>query len=251
MRAILMLAGMAVAIAAPAAAFEDRVLEKSETLSVSRTYSGVADTSDFESSDAFLATASLSDSFASSLAFTPFDFQTGQLLGATLAVSLSYRDIASIGLSGGRGYAKFDERYLTFRGYGKGQLLALQEEFYKPSLTCVSQGSVCLMLSEAKGETGFAYDVTEAYGQTDFAGLPIALSSEGRVFFQRFDAPQPNFVATRDMGWDATFTLTWRYYEVAPGGLPPSVPEPASWALMIAGFGLAGAAARRARRQQA
>jgi hypothetical protein len=41
-------------------------------------------------------------------------------------------------------------------------------------------------------------------------------------------------------GHDGSFTLA-----TAPMGPPGGVPEPASWALMIAGFGLAGAALRR------
>lgn len=35
--------------------------------------------------------------------------------------------------------------------------------------------------------------------------------------------------------------------EITVGGPPPGVPEPASWAMMLAGFGLAGSAMRRAR----
>lgn len=35
------------------------------------------------------------------------------------------------------------------------------------------------------------------------------------------------------------------YVQVLPGSVGPAVPEPATWALMIAGFGLAGAGLRR------
>lgn len=40
---------------------------------------------------------------------------------------------------------------------------------------------------------------------------------------------------------------TVRYALLDEGSLPPAIPEPATWALMIAGFGLVGFAARRRR----
>lgn len=251
MRAFLLPMGVGLAMASPAAALDDLVLEQSQLISLSRHYAGVADNSDFESSESRDARVRLSDFYSTVLPFAPFDFQTGELLGATLAVSLTYRDLASVGLSGGTGIAVVDERYFTFYGYGNGKLIALVEDFYRPSLTCTSSGPVCLQLSEVKGDRAFAYDVTEAFGQTDFTGLPVTLVSESDAYFGWSDAPRPNFVATRDIGWEATFTLTWRYYQVAPGSEPPSVPEPATWALMLAGFGLVGSAARRARREPA
>ena len=55
--------------------------------------------------------------------------------------------------------------------------------------------------------------------------------SDGRFGFYNYSQAQVIYAGISD--------------EVLPPPPPPGVPEPASWALMIAGFGLAGAAARR------
>jgi hypothetical protein len=46
---------------------------------------------------------------------------------------------------------------------------------------------------------------------------------------------------------DTPTSFTGKWITDFTGGAGPGVPEPASWALMIGGFGLAGAALRRRR----
>ncbi|WP_235945245.1 PEPxxWA-CTERM sorting domain-containing protein [Thermaurantiacus tibetensis] len=242
------LLGAVLVMASPEAAWGNRVLEGSQVLSLSHRYAGVADNSAFDSSEDRFAFVDLSDFFATLLPFAPFDFLTGELLEATLAVSLDYRDLVSVGVSGGIGLAGISERFLSFAAYQGDDLLALRDGFYRSPLICRTEGPVCLQLSEARGRWDFAFDVTRSYGRTDFDGLTVALATDAEAQFVWATPPRPNFVATRNTAWDATFTLSWRYYEVAPGSPLPAVPEPATWALMLAGFGLTGGTLRRARR---
>lgn len=57
-----------------------------------------------------------------------------------------------------------------------------------------------------------------------------------------FGTTGANFVTLADTGG-------WSNAALYTTGTPPSVPEPATWAMMLLGFGAAGAAMRRSRRQ--
>jgi hypothetical protein len=74
-------------------------------------------------------------------------------------------------------------------------------------------------------------------------GAAEGVVGNGVETFTRFFAPtQATSVVVTASGGDSLYALgEAQFYGVSPGG----VPEPATWAMMIAGFGLAGAAARR------
>ena len=56
--------------------------------------------------------------------------------------------------------------------------------------------------------------------------------------------------ASGDLNWNGQVTLTYDYAVAPPApATTPGVPEPAAWALMLAGFGLAGAQIRGRRRR--
>ena len=65
-----------------------------------------------------------------------------------------------------------------------------------------------------------------------YARSAIDFNREGDIFFSVIGNPHPQTIAGA--------TLTYIYDDV-----PPAVPEPATWAMMIAGFGLVGGAMRR------
>ena len=83
-----------------------------------------------------------------------------------------------------------------------------------------------------KSSTGIAYDGTSYYVSNVYDGTIDVFNGTG--------------------GFDHTITLNGGYHlgedlSVNYSAVLPGVPEPASWALMIAGFGMAGAAMRRRR----
>ncbi|MCG2841736.1 PEPxxWA-CTERM sorting domain-containing protein [Sandaracinobacter sp. RS1-74] len=72
-------------------------------------------------------------------------------------------------------------------------------------------------------------------------GLDFSLDADGLLwleFFESFNDASVN----PDGVWNGTLTVTY-----TPENAGPAVPEPASWALMLSGFGLVGFAARRRR----
>ena len=68
----------------------------------------------------------------------------------------------------------------------------------------------------------------------------LAVGAYGNEVIIHNDSDQLNFILSP--GETATFWLTEGY---ARFSILTAVPEPASWAMLIAGFGLVGAAARR------
>jgi PEP-CTERM motif len=97
------------------------------------------------------------------------------------------------------------------------------------------------------GETFSGYDVT--FGNDSFSAPAFTIPSHG---FSGWSLVTTSFTAQ-----SATQTLSF-LAQGGPGGLPPvalldgvsltaNVPEAATWVMLIAGFGLVGAAARRRR----
>jgi len=85
---------------------------------------------------------------------------------------------------------------------------------------------------------GFDYPSAGEYSNlaVAYAGTAVSVYSGGRFYFVGDSYPDDfdPFFATRDLA-----------FQVTPVSVGGGVPEPASWALMILGFGAAGASLRR------
>ncbi len=99
-------------------------------------------------------------------------------------------------------------------------------------------------------ETGFEVNTSGSDSFTFDDPVLLQLFEDGFDLIANYDG---NFSATRLPGFSGTIsnrgvtaTATYSFSYTFVGGDSP-VPEPASWAMMISGFGLAGAAMRRQR----
>jgi hypothetical protein len=111
----------------------------------------------------------------------------------------------------------------------------------------------------AAQQSNFYGDTTEAWevyltdsGNNQIVNFQTATLNNPEKGFQAWRGETFSFIAT-----EASHALTF-YANGGPGGLPPfalldnvsvqaAVPEPSSWAMLITGFGLVGAAVRRRR----
>jgi hypothetical protein len=96
------------------------------------------------------------------------------------------------------------------------------------------------------GGAHFGFD----YGNPSSTGVPVAVTING---IQYASNPRPSFGFFGITGATGPITIAWRAaglegqgiidnFSVATGTI--AVPEPANWAMLIAGFGLVGAVAR-------
>lgn len=108
--------------------------------------------------------------------------------------------------------------------------------------------------------TSYPGTTTETSGTTDLflAGSPVlnggSISTSSDALFNgfnnfsgtsfTFDSAQSNFSVVA-LGAPTLATDTAYFRWITVDALPSAVPEPASWAMMILGFGLVGAAMRR------
>lgn len=124
---------------------------------------------------------------------------------------------------------------VTLTAYGPSWLSELVVGF---SNTSLSDG-VDLTPGFADTDPGTGSYADSAY-LPDF-GLDFSVESDGLLwleFFESFDDGDVN----PDGLWSGTLTITY-----TPQTQPPAIPEPATWAMMIAGFGLVGTGLRRRR----
>jgi hypothetical protein len=101
------------------------------------------------------------------------------------------------------------------------------------------------------GGANFGFD----YGNPSASDVPVAVTINGIEYASN---PRPSFGFFGMTGATGPISIAWRAaglegqgiidnFSVATGTVGGAVPEPASWAMLIAGFGLVGAAARRRR----
>ncbi len=96
------------------------------------------------------------------------------------------------------------------------------------------------LTSNVKTDTEASVHFGQFFGSGDFtSGLPGSLTFSGVRYVGTLDAYGDSSVISRDYANPALYLTA---DSALVGG---AVPEPASWALMIAGFGAVGAAARR------
>lgn len=87
--------------------------------------------------------------------------------------------------------------------------------------------------TSAGSESSFgSYDLVDL-------GLDFFVDDDGLLWVELFEDFDDSSVAP-DGVWNGSITLTY-----TPTDVPGGVPEPASWAMLIAGFGLVGVASRR------
>jgi hypothetical protein len=166
-----------------------------------------------------------------------FDGATGALIGLLLPYGDTYRDGVNIAFGRFRGQdALFASKIAA--GDGSVRIISLSrgvESFdfnpfgldYKDAVNLgftFSNGVDTLVVGQAKGDTVGFLDVSRAV--VNSAGAD-AIDMPGGLFFKPFGANYTGGISVAGLG------------PTAP------IPEPASWALMISGFALAGAAARR------
>jgi hypothetical protein len=110
-------------------------------------------------------------------------------------------------------------------------------------LYCSAQGTTgCLKVVHRLAPADFDLTATDLAPFTAPGGLDLSLVS---TIFLMGAAVGPGLrsattIETGDLTWNGQFTLTYSY-------IPAAAPEPGAWALMLAGFGLAGLALRRRR----
>ena len=125
----------------------------------------------------------------------------------------------------------------TFSGAGMTEAdLAAYSDVFRMAFFDVSAGAGTVF--EPQGDL-FVYTAFENFG-TDAAGCAVGLSSQ--FFGLGADRDGVCQVASYEASRPASFSL-----ERLGSGEPTGVPEPATWAMLIAGFGLAGAALRQRR----
>ncbi|MBS0504779.1 MAG: PEPxxWA-CTERM sorting domain-containing protein [Proteobacteria bacterium] len=104
------------------------------------------------------------------------------------------------------------------------------------------------------GSAGGSNGTNGLGGNSASVGYNAGTGGQANTFFQLAGSQTPgSFIDGRPfaLASNSNVGIAGRYlFQVRDGNVtpPPGVPEPASWAMMIGGFGLLGAAVRRARR---
>jgi len=108
------------------------------------------------------------------------------------------------------------------------------------ALTLFGASGAPLLTSDTKSDTEGSYHFGQYFSPSDFSGgLPTSLTISGLEYVGVLDSYVDPTVTTRTYGDPALF--------VSAGAA--SVPEPATWAMMLVGFSGLGAALRSSRRR--
>lgn len=183
------------------------------------------------------------------IAFDSFDASLGRLTGATLA--FDYKAIYELAVSVRQ--APAEGPFGQILTYGLGVAMAAGDRFFglssgEPgSVACIvpSGTTSCLAAGRFEEVISGRIDVLDlANDASPIIDLNEAQSFTGFFSHDGVAGARPLFSAASSINWTGELTLTYTYEEQVP-----IVPEPSSWAMMLAGFGLIGMAVRRGRRR--
>jgi hypothetical protein len=185
--------------------------------------------------------------YSNALTFAAFDTSLGTLTGVNLALSgpQKLRGGGSIVRAAGQGNGVlyFGQSYYTWVKVGAD----LYPGTTDGSLIYCTTDDAPACLSQS--ETNDIASVNQSFaGLSSFLGSsPITLNMLTELYLNGIiqgDTPVPLYTVNGRFTWTGTATLTYTY-DAAVIPPPSDVPEPSSWALMLGGFGLVGAAMRR------
>lgn len=160
----------------------------------------------------------------------PIDFSALNLLtGERLSGRMLQIDY---GLRGGDGDLNWDSGVLQITGPSSSGFFALS----MPSSYTTLKGTI-----ELEWENGI---FTKSLGTGDWSGVAW-LPMVGDPALGNFGLVDPQF--QYDFGWDPDTPVSLRF-RFGNGGMTTDIPEPATWAMLVAGFGLVGGTLRRRRR---
>lgn len=139
---------------------------------------------------------------------------------------------------------------------GNSEFIAIERSFAVGAATTGNTGNTVRLFhvdisnaTDVSGLDSLSGAVFTAATKTlllDLADLGIAIDNiEGITFGQTLDNGGRSLILVSDNNFSAAQFTQFLAFEIS------AVPEPSSWAMLIAGFGLAGAAVRRSRRQPA
>jgi hypothetical protein len=196
-----------------------------------------------------IAFLNASESNAATVHFDPFDPSLGTLTDARLVLS-STQDFG-FGVSVvGSGVAGLD--YVAYTsavrldGSAVGGLTSAFSFSQSPAPCDTASAGFCLV--QLRNGKAFDFDVA---GLGPFlTGGAVDLQLGSTVTLRgapAFLAANALLTEVGVLQWDGTLSLNYAYDPVSAGPPPAPVPEPAAWALMIAGFALTGATLRRRR----
>lgn len=186
--------------------------------------------------------------------FYRVDPLNGSLTTIGQSGGMTYLDIGST-LTGVYGLG--DDQYLYSINTGTGAATQIGYAGFTPTILGMSTGSADLYISWRHSRTGdgLLYRINTATAASTLVGSTGvtfgALVTTGGTLYGGADPGNATYAvdpATGAATFRANVTGTTRdFYGLAPISNGAAVPEPASWALMILGFGAAGAVLRRRR----
>lgn len=122
-----------------------------------------------------------------------------------------------------------------------------------PVVTGAIQGNYTLLLRQDAGASAYYVDLLQVGSPDVVWSITGDASDVGQLDLTKPGSATPttniidqNFIDFTD-GSDAIIEVPRTFLTFTIADAPAAVPEPASWALMVGGFGLAGAAMRRRR----